>query len=351
MKSKSGKSLKIFITGINGFIGSHLTEAIFTQTDWRVSGFDMRSDNLDELLRSDNFVSFKQGDIFDKEYRAYIKKQIKWCDVALPLAGIAKPAYYLKKPLWTFELDFEQNLKIVRACVDLGKRLIFPSTSEVYGMNDGGELLEDTSPLTVGPVSKTRWIYSCSKQMMDRIIFAYGQERDLRFSIFRPFNWTGPRLDTFEDAKEGTARVVTQMIYDILNRGGVTLVGGGSHRRSFTWIGDATDALLRVIANDSGRADGEIFNIGNPANNCSIKELAETLIDEMKRIPAFSERASRAVLKDMSAGDFYGSAYDDMRDRVPSVSKIEHTLGWSPSTPTKDILRMTAEYYAHSGVL
>jgi nucleoside-diphosphate-sugar epimerase len=345
--------LKIFITGINGFIGSHLMEAILAGTDWKVSGFDLRADNLEELdlFSSDNFISFKPGDIFDEKYRDYINEQIEWCDVVLPLAGIAKPAYYLKKPLWTFELDFEQNLKIVRMCVDLGKRIIFPSTSEVYGMNDGGELLEDTSPLTVGPVPKTRWIYSCSKQMMDRIIFAYGQERGLRFSIFRPFNWTGPRLDTFKDAKEGTARVVTQMIYDILNNGGVTLVGGGSHRRSFTWIGDATDALLRVIANDGGRADGEIFNIGNPANNCSIKELAEALIDEMKRIPAFAERASRAELKDMSADDFYGSTYDDMRDRVPGVAKIENALGWRPSTSTRDILRMTAEYYANSGAL
>jgi nucleoside-diphosphate-sugar epimerase len=231
-------------------------------------------------------------------------------------------------------------------CVKHRKRVIFPSTSEVYGMSDGSELLEDESRLVTGPISKTRWIYSCSKQMMDRLIFAYGQEEGLQFSIFRPFNWVGPRLDTFEDASAKTARVVTQMIYDIIHRGEITLVDGGKQRRSFTWVGDAIDGLLAIIANEGGNADGEIFNIGNPSNNCSIKELAVMLKDEMKRIPAFAERAARAKFIDTTAIEHYGRTYEDMNNRVPSVDKIGRLLGWKPSTPMRDLLRMTAEWHA-----
>jgi len=336
--------MRIFIPGVNGFIGSHLTEAILDKTDWRVRGIDLLSSNIENLLKNDRFEIFHIGDIFKED--SWLDAQVAECDVVIPLAGIAKPAYYLKKPLWTFELDFEQNLKIVRMCVRHGKRLIFPSTSEVYGLSDGNELLEDESRLVTGPISKTRWIYSCSKQMMDRLIFAYGQEEDLQFSIFRPFNWVGPRLDTFEDAKMKTARVVTQMIHDVIHRGEITLVDGGKQRRSFTWIGDAIEGLLAIIANEGGHADGEIFNIGNPANNCSMKELAVMLKDEMKRIPAFTKKAERARLVETTAIEHYGRTYEDMNNRVPSIDKIGRLLGWKPSTSMSDLLRMTAEWHA-----
>jgi nucleoside-diphosphate-sugar epimerase len=340
--------MRIFITGINGFIGIHLAEAILDRTDWIVSGFDLASDNISSsMLRNDRFEAFHQGDIFEEG--EWLEHQVGLCDVVLPLAGIAKPAYYLKKPIWTFELDFEQNLKIVRMCSSLGKRLIFPSTSEVYGLCGDEELDEDCSPLITGPISKTRWIYSCSKQMMDRMIFAYGHEKGLRFSIFRPFNWVGPRLDTFDDAKIHAARVVTQMIHDLLRGGEIVLVDGGHQRRSFTWIGDAIDGLLSIIENKGGSADGEIFNIGNPANNHSMRELAEMLIDEMQKIPAFSERAKLVRIVEKTAEKYYGEDYDDTKNRVPSVEKMRRLLGWTPSTSMRDLLRMTAEWYAEAG--
>jgi nucleoside-diphosphate-sugar epimerase len=339
--------MKIFITGINGFIGSHLTEAILRKTDWLISGFDLQSKNISDLLRNDRFVTFRQGDIFEED--VWLEEQVEACDVVIPLAGIAKPAYYLRKPVWTFELDFEQNLKIVRMCVSLGKRLVFPSTSEVYGLSGDEELSEDSSPLITGPISKTRWIYSCSKQMMDRMIFAYGQE-GLRFSIFRPFNWIGPRLDTFEDAKTRAARVVTQMIHDLLRKGEIALVDGGKQRRSFTWIGDAIDALLTIISNEGGRADGEIFNIGNPANNHSMRELALMLVEEIKKIPEYSNRAGSVRIVDTAAEDHYGDDYDDMKNRVPSVEKMERLFGWRPSTLMRDALRMIVEWCAGEGL-
>ena len=221
--------MRLFVTGINGFIGTHLLDAVLTTTDWQVSGFDIASTNLAPYEGNSQF-SFRRGDIF-KDNEALEAEVIK-SDAVIPLAGIAKPAYYVKKPVWTFELDFEQNLKMVRLCVKHNKRIIFPSTSEVYGMSSGEELKEDESPLTTGPVVKMRWIYSCAKQMMDRMIFAYGYEAGLQFTIFRPFDWIGPRLDTKRDAEERRARSVTQMLYDMIHRRRISLVNGGEQRRA-----------------------------------------------------------------------------------------------------------------------
>ena len=337
--------MRIFVTGINGFIGSHLLSAALAETDWEISGLDIASENVEPYEINRRFT-FHKGDIFKDD--RLIEAEVAKADAVLPLAGIAKPAYYIKKPLWTFELDFEQNLKIVRMCAKYGKRVIFPSTSEVYGMS-GGELNEDESPLTVGPVSKTRWIYSCSKQMMDRMIFAYGQEKDMPFSIFRPFNWVGPGLDTFADAVERRARLVTQMIYDMTHRREITLVNGGSQRRCFTWIGDGVEGLMSVIRNEKGRADCEIFNIGNPANNYSVRETAELLIDEAKKFPAFREAAENTKLVSVPGEEYYGANYDDMPYRAPCVEKMARRLGWKPKTEMRELLRRTLEYFAEGG--
>ncbi len=339
--STGGK--KVLILGANGFIGTHLTEKILADTDWRVDAFDRAEESV-AGYRRDTRYSFTKGDIFTDD--EWLKDAVAKADAVLPLAGIAKPAYYIRKPLWTFELDFEQNLKIVRMCVDAKKRVVFPSTSEVYGMSGDDELLEDESPLVVGPVTKSRWIYSCSKQMMDRIIVAYGEEHGLDYTLFRPFNWVGPRLDNFEDAKERTARSITQMIYDVLHRGEISLVGGGENRRSFLWVGDATDALLAILRNEGGRASRQIFNVGNPANNASIRDLAETVVRIMREFPAFEAAAREAVLKDVTPEAYYKEGYQDMRNRVPSVEKIKKALGWTPKVGFEEIVRRTVAYFA-----
>ena len=336
-------AVKLFVTGVNGFIGTHLLESILTKTDWHVSGFDISESNLLPYECRSHFT-FHKGDIFkaDKE----LEEEVIKADVVIPLAGIAKPAYYIKKPVWTFELDFEQNLKMVRLCAKYGKRIIFPSTSEVYGMSGDAELKEDESPLIVGPIVKMRWIYSCSKQMMDRMIVAYGQEQGLQYTLFRPFNWIGPRLDTFKDAENHSARSVTQILYDVIHRRKVSLVNGGEQRRSFTWVGDGVEGLMKIIENKNNRADDEIFNIGNPANNYSVKELAELVIDEAKKFPKFREAAENTVLEIIPSAAYYGKSYDDMQNRVPSVKKMEQKLGWKPKTGMHELLNRTIAWYA-----
>ena len=139
--------------------------------------------------------------------------------------AIATPATYVREPLRVFELDFEANLPIVRSCVKHRRRLVFPSTSEVYGMCRDESFDPDASELVLGPINKPRWIYACAKQLMDRVIWAYGMEQGLDFSLFRPFNWIGAGLDSINTAKEGSSRVITQFLGNIVR--GENIKAGG----------------------------------------------------------------------------------------------------------------------------
>ena len=335
-------SLKVLILGVNGFIGNSLTERILRDTDWEVYGMDMSQDKLDQCLGHERF-HYVEGDItINKEWIEY---HVKKCDVVLPLVAIATPATYVLDPLRVFELDFEANLDIVRQCVRYKKRVLFPSTSEVYGMSTEPEFDEETSNLVLGPINKQRWIYSCSKQLLDRVIFAYGMKEGLKFTLFRPFNWIGPKLDNVLEPKEGSSRVLTQFIGNILRGKDIQLVDGGAQRRSFTYIDDGVDALMRIIENKDGCADGRIFNIGNPKNDMSVRELAETVVALVKSYPKYAALAEKTKLVTVNSGDYYGKGYQDILTRVPSIRNAEKYLGWKPTTDFKTALRKTLDYH------
>ncbi len=335
-------SLKILILGVNGFIGNSLTEHVLKHKDWEVFGMDMACDKLDQCLGHKRF-HFVEGDItINKEWIEY---HVKKCDAVIPLVAIATPATYVLDPLRVFELDFEANLDIVRKCVQYRKRVIFPSTSEVYGMCQDKEFDEESSTLVLGPINKQRWIYSCSKQLMDRVIHAYGMREGLQYTLFRPFNWVGPKLDNILEPKEGSSRVLTQFIGNILRGKDILLVDGGSQRRSFTDIDDGIDALIRIIENKNGSANGRIFNIGNPKNDVSIRELAETLISLIKTYPKYSALADNVKLVTVKSGEYYGEGYQDILTRVPSIKNAERYLDWRPTADLKTALRKTLDYH------
>src|SRR3954451_4750926 len=275
---------KVLILGVNGFIGHHLSKRILETTDWEVFGMDMQTERLGDLINHER-MHFFEGDItINKEWVEY---HVKKCDVILPLVAIATPATYVQQPLKVFELDFEANLPIVRSCVKYGKRVLFPSTSEVYGMCADAEFDPYASNLVLGPIDKQRWIYSCSKQLMDRVIFAYGSMGQLDFTLFRPFNWIGAGLDSIHTAKEGSSRVITQFLGHIVRGEPIKLVDGGSQKRAFTYIDDGISALMKIIENRDGVASGRIYNIGNPENNFSVRELAGMMLNLAKSYPEY----------------------------------------------------------------
>ena len=333
---------KVLILGVNGFIGHHLSKRIISSTDWAIYGMDMQTDRISDLLAQPRFHFF-EGDItINKEWIEY---HIKKCDVVLPLVAIATPATYVREPLRVFELDFEANLPIVRACVRYAKRIVFPSTSEVYGMSRDAEFDSDSSELVLGPINKPRWIYACAKQLMDRVIHAYGMQQGLDYTLFQPFNWIGAGLDSINTAKEGSSRVITQFLGHIVRGETIKLVDGGTQKRTFTYIDDGIDALMKIIANDHGVASGKIYNIGNPANNYAVRELATMMLDLALTYPEYRENARKVELIDTTADAYYGKGYQDVQNRVPRISNTCSDLGWQPEVSMEDALRRIFDAY------
>jgi nucleoside-diphosphate-sugar epimerase len=334
--------MRVLILGVNGFIGNALTARILEKTDWTIAGLDIGSDKIAPFLPESRFT-YLEGDIaINKEWIEY---QIKKCDVVLPLVAIANPSLYVKQPLAVFQLDFEENLRIVKQALQYKKRVVFPSTSEVYGMCPDPEFDEEASPLVYGPIRKQRWIYSCSKQLLDRVIYAYGEGEGLSYTLFRPFNWIGPHLDDVDSPKEGSSRVLTQFLHNILYGLPIKLVDGGTQRRSFTYISDGIDCLMKILENEGGRADRGIFNIGNPANDVSVAELARKLIDAVAAHPAWAEKARATPIVEVSSGDYYGEGYQDIMTRVPSIRRARQFLGWEPKVAMDEALRRTVDFY------
>lgn len=333
---------KLLILGVNGFIGSRLSELVLQKKDWEIYGMDMAQDNLGSCLDQPHF-HFTQGDI--TVHKEWVEEHVRLCDVVLPLVAIANPALYVKQPLRVFELDFEANLEIVRLCVKYQKRIIFPSTSEVYGMCPDKEFDEETSPFVLGPTHKQRWIYSCSKQMLDRVIYAYGEHENLDYTLFRPFNWLGPKLDRLDAKKGASSRVVTQFISNILYHGEINLVDDGVQRRSFTYIDDGIEALIKIIENKDNAASKRIFNIGNPKNDVSVRELAEMIVRLVKQYPQYRHLAEAVKIKNTSAQDYYGAGYQDLGFRVPSIEKAKTHLDWIPKVDLETALCLTFDHH------
>ncbi|WGL99477.1 bifunctional UDP-4-amino-4-deoxy-L-arabinose formyltransferase/UDP-glucuronic acid oxidase ArnA [Arsenophonus sp. aPb] len=339
---------RVLILGVNGFIGNHLTERLLADGHYDIYGLDISSSAVSRFINDPRFgddqrFHFVEGDI--SIHTEWIEYHIKKCDIILPLVAIATPIEYTRNPLRVFELDFEENLKIVRYCVKYNKRIIFPSTSEVYGMCDDKEFDEDTSRLIVGPINKQRWIYSVSKQLLDRVIWAYGAKEGLKFTLFRPFNWMGPRLDSLHSARIGSSRAITQLILNLVEGSPIKLVDGGAQKRCFTDIKDGIEALFRIIENKDEKCDGQIINIGNPTNEASIAQLADMLLVSFEKHPLRKLFPPFAGLKKIESSSYYGKGYQDVEHRRPSIENARRLLDWEPTIDMKQTIDETLDFF------
>ena len=341
------RKTSVLILGVNGFIGSAISERLLADGNYEVYGMDLRNNYISDLLKHPNFHFF-EGDISIN--REWIEYHVRKCDVVLPLVAIATPIEYTRNPLRVFELDFEENLRIVRYCVKYHKRIIFPSTSEVYGMCTDESFDEDNSPLITGPIRMQRWIYSCSKQMLDRVIWAYGAKDQLKFTLFRPFNWMGPKLDSLSSARIGSSRAITQLILNLVQGTPIQLIDGGEQKRCFTHVTDGIECLFRIIENKDGKCDGKIINIGCPANEASIKELAEMLVKQFDRHPLRKKFPPFAGYKLVESGSFYGKGYQDVQHRKPSIRNAARYVGWKPVVKLEDSVAMTLDFFLRQAV-
>jgi UDP-4-amino-4-deoxy-L-arabinose formyltransferase/UDP-glucuronic acid dehydrogenase (UDP-4-keto-hexauronic acid decarboxylating) len=341
------KRRKVLILGVNGFIGNHLTERLLRSGKFEVYGMDISSSAIDRLLHHDDF-HFVEGDI--SIHGEWMEYHIKKCDVILPLVAIATPIEYTRNPLRVFELDFEENLNIIKLCVKYRKRVIFPSTSEVYGMCEEPYFDEDNSKLVLGPINKQRWIYSASKQLLDRVIWAYGDKYGLEFTLFRPFNWVGPRLDSLDSARIGSSRAITQLILNLVEGTPIKLIDGGRQKRCFTDISEGIEALYRIIDNEGGRCDGKIINIGNPDNEASIEELANILLEKFEAHPQRDKFPPFAGFSKIESAAYYGAGYQDVQHRRPSIRNAKRYIDWQPVISVEQSVAETLDFFLDSAL-
>lgn len=347
--------MKILSLGAGGFIGSHLTHRLL-QEGHAVTAVDLEIDKVTEYLDHPNLVFF-QEDIRRPGWD--LDRLVRDADLVIDLIAYANPGLYLRIPLEVFQLNFVENLKIAEACVRHGKRLIQFSTCEVYGRSAAtlknarvadpedpihATYSEDRSELILGPVSKHRWIYSCAKQLLERVLHAYGIEQGFNYTIIRPFNFIGPKIDFLLHEKEGIPRVFSFFMDALLNGTRMQLVNGGTARRCYTYIDDAVECTYRIVENPNGVCDRQIMNIGSPNNEVSIREMAEM----MRNIYAekFRDPAVRLPeIVSVSGEEFYGEGYDDSDRRIPDITKVRTLLGWEPVWRIRDVLETTMQYY------
>jgi len=346
-RAEAVRKKSVLILGVDGFIGNALSERLLESGKYEVHGMDLRSDYIQRLLENPQF-HFDEGDI--SIHREWIEYHIRKCDMVIPLVAIATPIEYTRNPLRVFELDFEENLRVVRYCVKYEKRIIFPSTSEVYGMCDDADFDEDHSRLILGPIRMQRWIYSCCKQLLDRVIWAYGAQKGLRFTLFRPFNWIGPRLDSLMSARIGSSRAITQLILNLVEGTPIQLIDSGNQKRCFTDVSDGVECLYRIIENENGVCDGRIINIGNPDNEASIRELAELLVAKFNQHPLHSRFPPFAGFREVESRAYYGEGYQDMAHRKPSIRNAKRLLDWTPVVQLEKSVQDTLDFFLREAI-
>ena len=328
--------MRILILGAGGFIGSNLVEHLVERAEHEVVGVDVTDEKL-EGIGGANF-RFIRADV--TEAGGLIDDEIAAADVVVDLIAYANPSIYVVSPLQVVDLNFTQNVRVVEACVRHGRRLIQYSTSEVYGKPTSGTYVEDETDLLLGPIQKNRWIYASSKQLLERVIHAHGLQGDLDYTIVRPFNFIGPRLDYLVPAGTmGGPRVFAHFLSALLTGGPIYLVNGGEQRRSFTHIADANACFQTFL--DSPGAHNQVFNVGNPANDTSIRELADLMTETYAGLTG--EEPANEVLVTTGA-EFYGPGYEDSSRVLPDISKAR-SLGWEP---TRDLRVTIADAMRHA---
>ncbi|RYR42977.1 hypothetical protein Ahy_A08g039409 isoform B [Arachis hypogaea] len=359
------KPITICMIGAGGFIGSHLCEKLMTETPHTVLALDVYNDKIKHLLEPETNpwhgrINFHRLNI---KHDSRLEGLIKMADLTINLAAICTPADYNTRPLDTIYSNFIDALPVVKYCSENNKRLIHFSTCEVYGKTIGSflpkdsplrkdpayyVLKEDESPCIFGSIEKQRWSYACAKQLIERLIYAEGAENGLEFTIVRPFNWIGPRMDFIpgiDGPSEGVPRVLACFSNNLLRKEPLKLVDGGQSQRTFVYIKDAIEAVLLMIENPA-RANGHIFNVVLLLAVFGMFSL-EFILDFFY-LQVYSKVSGDPPLEnatvDVSSKEFYGEGYDDSDKRIPDMTIINRQLGWNPKTSLWDLLESTLTY-------
>lgn len=347
--------LRILALGCGGFIGSHFLDRLLAMPGVEVIGWDLDQEKIEHHLANPNFT-MRLAKI-DASAQKELRDDIMNVDWVVNLAAVCNPSQYNTEPLKTIYANFIEGYPIVEICAALKKPLMQFSTSEVYGrtissyvgdaaykQRDLYWLDADTSPMIMGPIAAQRWTYACAKQLLERLVYAYHKEQGMPFAILRPFNFFGPRMDYIPGIEgDGKPRVLASFLGALLNGTPIMLVDGGTAKRTITSIHDAIDAMVAIIAKPE-RSLNHFYNIGNPDNELSMRELAETMRKVYADL-AGDDRYLSHPIQEVSGIEYYGEGYEDCDRRIMDIDPEKERLGWAPQRSIDEILRETMGYY------
>lgn len=316
-------SNKIMVTGVAGLIGSHLVEKLLT-LGHEVHGFDVvdidANRNLENVKNHKNFIYYK-GDVrSSQDLTAFFQSD---ASVLYHLASVVGVNRYMEDPLSLIDIGILGTRSLIGMCHEHDIRMLFASTSEVYGKNADIPWSE-TGDRVLGPTNVDRWSYSTSKAICEHMLFGLHHKDNWPMSIVRFFNVYGPR--------QNPIYVVSKSIHRVLNGLEPELYDGGSQTRCFTYIDDVIDGLILSATLDT--AIGQVINLGNPIEN-TMSEVVQAVLESAE---------SDLDIIHIKTDDRYGGVYEDIPRRVPSVDKAFSLLGWKPSTSMQLGVKKTVEW-------
>jgi UDP-glucose 4-epimerase len=317
--------MRVFITGGAGFVGSHLSEAFLERGD-AVSVMDnLSTGSIDNIAHLKGHPAFSYT-IDSVENEPLLAELIDRADVVVHLAAAVGVKLIVERPVHTIETNVHGTEIVLKHANKKKKLVLIASTSEVYGKSATVPFTEDAD-LVLGPTTKHRWAYACSKMIDEFLALAYWKERKLPIVVVRLFNTVGPR----QTGQYGM--VIPNFVRQALAGKPITVFGDGTQSRSFTYVGDVVRGLVALI--DEPRAVGQVFNIGN-TNEITIGDLA----DRVKRL---TESTSEIVR--IPYDEAYEFGFEDMPRRVPDITKIRQLVGYEPTVELDEILSRVVEYF------
>jgi UDP-glucose 4-epimerase len=314
--------MKILITGGAGFVGSHLADKLhkeghdITVIDDLSTG---RYSNVEHLEGLDRFRLIIDTVLNE----SLMEKLISDADRIFHMASAVGVKLIMEHPVRTIETIFRGTDVVLGLCARYRKRVLIPSTSEVYGKGTSVPFREDDDILK-GSTSKHRWAYACAKELDEFLALAHWKESRLPVVVVRLFNTVGPR----QTGQYGM--VVPRFIESALRNEPITVHGDGSQSRCFGHVSDVVDALTKLL--ETPECFGQVINIGNDEET-NIKTLAET---------AIAMTGSSSTIKYLPYDEVYGEGFEDMQRRVPSLDKAKRLIGYVPTKTLVDIINDVA---------
>lgn len=315
--------MRVLITGGAGFVGSHLAEALLDRGDVVYVIDDLSTGSIDNIhhLKGNPKFHYTIDTVTNEPLLAELLDR---CDTVVHLAAAVGVKLIVEAPVRTIETNVHGTEVVLKHANKKKKLVLIASTSEVYGKSATVPFREDAD-LVLGPTSKHRWAYACSKMIDEFLALAYWKERKLPVIVVRLFNTVGPR----QTGQYGM--VVPNFVRQALTGQPITVFGDGTQSRSFTYVGDVVHAMVALI--NEPRAVGQVFNIGN-GREISIGDLAA-------RIKAMTGSASPIVK--IPYDQAYEAGFEDMPRRVPDISKIGALIGYKPTVELEEILTRVIE--------